>query len=431
MDASSHANARDARANFLALQDIKKRLSNALESIHSEGTFADFRRIPLKWIQPFTVRDVGQVKLPLKEPTIRQLIEKARQSPYGRGSETLVDTSVRNTWELDAAQLDMTTSISDQWTKTVASACEWVAARLGIPVPVKAELYKMLIYEKGAMFKPHTDTEKIPGMFGTLVICLPSDHKGGDLVLKHRNETKVFSTSEAQPEPSMFCWYADVTHEVLPVTEGYRCVLTYNLALSEPEAVQSTPSATLNDLGQTELRKALKAWLEFPARNPEKDNHLYSSLDYNYTEASISFNTLKGDDRARIQCLRDVCKDLGMTVLLALLEKVERGHCEDDHRYWDYNPRTNYRDGSDDSDSDEDSWHEFEDVLESDLTIERLLTLDGRTLRTNMELDGGDIWEYMIQEYDDPFEGCERGEEDYSGLTGNEVTIVSAGSSTG
>lgn len=28
---------------------------------------------------------------------------------------------------------------------------------LGITVPIKAELYKMLVYGKGAMFKPHTE----------------------------------------------------------------------------------------------------------------------------------------------------------------------------------------------------------------------------------------------------------------------------------
>ncbi|KAK2594873.1 hypothetical protein QQS21_007425 [Conoideocrella luteorostrata] len=37
---------------------------------------------------------------------------------------------------------------------------------LGINAPITAQIYKMLIYEKGAMFKPHTEnvgTEKIPG----------------------------------------------------------------------------------------------------------------------------------------------------------------------------------------------------------------------------------------------------------------------------
>lgn len=35
---------------------------------------------------------------------------------------------------------------------------------------IRAELYKMLLYEKGAMFKLHADSEKVPGMFATLVM---------------------------------------------------------------------------------------------------------------------------------------------------------------------------------------------------------------------------------------------------------------------
>lgn len=52
----------------------------------------------------------------------------------------------------------------------------------------------MLIYEKGAFFKAHTDTEKIPGMFGTMVICLDSAHEGGDVIVKHQGKTKVLES---------------------------------------------------------------------------------------------------------------------------------------------------------------------------------------------------------------------------------------------
>lgn len=46
-------------------------------------------------------------------------------------------------------------------------------------------------------------------MFGALVICLPSEHQGGDLVVKQRDVTKTFKTSEVQP--SMACWFSDGT----------------------------------------------------------------------------------------------------------------------------------------------------------------------------------------------------------------------------
>lgn len=46
---------------------------------------------------------------------------------------------------------------------------------------VKANLYKLLIYNKGSFFLSHKDTEKEDKMFGTLVVNLPSSHLGGDL----------------------------------------------------------------------------------------------------------------------------------------------------------------------------------------------------------------------------------------------------------
>ncbi len=43
---------------------------------------------------------------------------------------------------------------------------------------VRCELYKMLLYRTGDFFAPHVDNEKEEGMFGTLVITLPSEYEG-------------------------------------------------------------------------------------------------------------------------------------------------------------------------------------------------------------------------------------------------------------
>lgn len=59
---------------------------------------------------------------------------------------------------------------------------------------IRAELYKMLLYEKGAMFKIHADSEKTLGMFGTLVISLPSAHFGGGVVVSHKGQRHVLQT---------------------------------------------------------------------------------------------------------------------------------------------------------------------------------------------------------------------------------------------
>jgi hypothetical protein len=61
---------------------------------------------------------------------------------------------VRNTWELDASQFRF---YNDAWARTVGKCVGFVKTTLGITSPIIADPYKMLIYEKGAMFKAHTE----------------------------------------------------------------------------------------------------------------------------------------------------------------------------------------------------------------------------------------------------------------------------------
>src|SRR5690242_20283942 len=98
-------------------------------------------------------------------------------------------------------------------------------------------------------------------MFGTLVICLDSPHKGGKLRLKHQGVEKTYDTSSARN--TFAAWYGDVTHEVLPVESGYRWVLTYNLAI---DSVPELPSASLqaNHSNIKRIENLLQSWLNTP-----------------------------------------------------------------------------------------------------------------------------------------------------------------------
>ncbi|KAK0740117.1 hypothetical protein B0T18DRAFT_372929 [Schizothecium vesticola] len=442
------------RAKQQELDPIKNGLCEALNAITPPGGFAAATKLAQTSALPIWVGEgVGLVKFPLQPQDAQRLISKARQAPYGNGTETFVDTSVRNTWELDATLL----VLSDPWRATVKGLATWAGKQLGITGGVTAELYKMLLYEKGAMFKPHTDTEKIPGMFGTMVVCLPSAHEGGDLVLKHGGISKTFKSSEMQP--SAFCWFSDVSHEVLPVTSAIRCVLTFNLASSQPVPLAS---ATGVAQGMEEVRGALRAWMHSRNTGGEtKRDCFYYMLDHTYTEANVSLHALKGADLSRMKALKQACEGLNVRLMLGVLEKVEEGGCEDDYGYggWGRGYYDRYDDGEDededededeeendhdhdhdhdhvkderdhgDDDDDEDgyeededgeSWHSFVDVIDTSVTIKKLAGLEGSTIRTGMEIGMGDLEANLIQDVRDPFKGAKRGERDYSGFTGNE-----------
>ncbi len=92
---------------------------------------------------------------------------------------------------------------------------------------MRAELHNLLLYGPGQFFAPHQDSEKADGMFGSLVVLLPSDARGGSLVIEHHDESVTYRGSGDRT--TLIAFYADCRHEVRPVTAGHRVALTLNL----------------------------------------------------------------------------------------------------------------------------------------------------------------------------------------------------------
>ena len=68
----------------------------------------------------------------------------------------------------------------------------------------------------------HRDTEKAEGMFGTLVIQLPSNYSGGKLIVYHQRKKLEFDYSGPSCRSNCYftSFYADCQHEVKKVTKG-------------------------------------------------------------------------------------------------------------------------------------------------------------------------------------------------------------------
>jgi hypothetical protein len=152
----------------------------------------------------------------------------------------------------------------------------------------------LLLYEEGTFFKAHRDTEKVPGMFGTLVVCLPSAHDGGSVkkIVHGKKERTIETAPKSAFEMTTLAWYADVQHEITPVTYGYRLVLTYNLVQDSSEPKQSAAAV---DASYARLEQLLKTWT---------DDHVHQKmfiypLDHQYTPSKLSLNSLKGQDAAK------------------------------------------------------------------------------------------------------------------------------------
>ena len=130
------------------------------------------------------------MSLPLSSAQLGAIKTVATQAPFGKGSDTVVDTAVRDTLQIDADKVTMT---NPAWHAALQALVGQVAGRLGIsPDHARAELYKILLYEKGGHFKTHQDTEKESGMFGTMVVQFPSQYSGGAIAVRHAGVEREF-----------------------------------------------------------------------------------------------------------------------------------------------------------------------------------------------------------------------------------------------
>jgi len=265
------------------------------------------------------VEGVGSVALPLLPVQAQALVQVAEQAPYGRGTETLVDTAVRRTWQIDAQRVRIT---GQRWAEDLAAVVERVRQGLAVAGAIEAQLYKLLIYDAGSFFVPHRDTEKAPGMFATLVVVLPGDYSGGELIIRHRGQEARVDLHRDEPSEAAFAaFYADCLHEVLPIASGYRLALIYNLVRSGPGPLPQAP-----DYGAEQARVArlLGDWTASES-GPEK---LVYPLEHAYTEAEVAFAALKGKDAAVAQVLIPAVAEAGCDLHLALISVTESGWAE-------------------------------------------------------------------------------------------------------
>src|SRR6266567_3823627 len=119
-----------------------RRLSEAIGQATRSAKFCVAGCLPD--VEPgIEVDGLGAIKLPLKRATATRLVAHCRVAPYGKGTETLVDTKVRNTFELDPQKF----RLSQEWNAAVARAAHLAAEQLGLPgEQVEARPYKLLVY---------------------------------------------------------------------------------------------------------------------------------------------------------------------------------------------------------------------------------------------------------------------------------------------
>jgi predicted 2-oxoglutarate/Fe(II)-dependent dioxygenase YbiX len=398
------------------MMTITQELAEILNDVDRPGDF--FASGRAEFLAPrLEVEGVGLIALPLLPAQAKQLIKAAARAPYGRGADTVVDTKVRRTWQIEASRVSIG---GKHWATTLNGIVERAAEGLGVAGPVSAELYKLLVYDKGSFFISHRDTEKAPGMFATLVLALPSKSSGGELVVCHMDrEARLDLACEEPSEIAFAAFYADCVHEVLPVTSGCRATLVFNLLRKAKGEAPQPPSY---EAEADKVTRLLRGWVDEKASAnidattaasaegapPEK---LIIPLEHAYTPAELAFDKLKGADAAVGRLLAMAAPQAGCDLHLALLTIWESGTAQ-------YNGRNNwhYRRGQRDAGLEENA-SEFEVVEVYD---------SGKSLSDWRRPDGSatTLGKLPLMEDEvsppDALEGMEPDEEHFHEATGNE-----------
>lgn len=348
-----------------------------------------------------------QISLPVNQEDLEWLCHQGQNSPFGKGMETVFDANIRRSIELEAQDIEL---LNPHWNSALENLLNSVSEQMGIDFQIKAELFKLLVYQEGGHFKFHQDTEKAPGMFATLIIQLPSRCQGGSLVCRFAEKEYHFDFGNKARDSEFSIYYAahyaDVQHQVEKITKGARLVLIYNL-------IQPIKERQLSANHHEKLLNSAKDMASSIFSLFSQEQHTFL-LQHEYTEQSLSdlgFLAMKGQDRSLVKSLVSINEHLPLEQkLYFMISRVSYSVTSDGYG-------GHYRD----CDEDDMDWEEIES---SDPDCEICFDEDGHVIPVGHfsidwihDLNGKEIDSIAFDRVDDNFWG--EGDDYIEGYMGN------------
>lgn len=398
-----------------------KEIASVLGRIGGSGSFATRRTCPPDDLS-LEVRDVGHVRFPISLVAALKLCDVARPARHGYKSETRLDRRIRDTWEIPGRHV----SIDERrWARTLVPQLQRIRRDLGLPEKcrLRADLHNLLVYGPGQFFAPHQDSEKADDMIGTLVVSLPSRFTGGAMVVEHQGQRTLVGGSARQL--TLVAFYSDCRHEVRPVKQGHRIVLTYNLIAECDASAAPLPTDEIESLSAS-----LRRFFETPrpsrlavGRGQTPPDRLVYLLDHQYTQRALAWDRLKSSDAERAAALQEVARRLDCEIFLALADVHETWLCEDEYdgyrgRHWsDCDENDDAEDECEDGYA-TDGTPELMDLVDSDVELRHWVGSGGRLrgIPTGVRSD-----ELCFTKPTQDFNPFESDYEPYTGNAGNTV----------
>lgn len=246
-------------------------------------------------------------------------------------------------------------------------------------------------------------------MFATVIIILQSPFTGGEAHLSHGGlSTVVDHSGNSLLSTSVMAWYTDVTHEIKPITSGYRLALSYNLIHTTTTLRPSLPSTHQAAL---RLKEIFTIWKERGHTAPQKIIYL---LEHRYSRANLKGSALKGSDSHEVALLKVAAEETGFRVGLANIECHVTGTADDEgHGYY-----RSHRGPHSESDSDDAMDVEMLEVSDTEWSITNLVDLSGHCIANTLHYDD-DTDETIPADLHERVEDGPVDEAEYEGYQGN------------
>lgn len=375
------------------MSDLYSALKRAgLATKLSETVFAAGGQMAQNALQVY-LGDSAQA-LQFDELGLAQVQAAAHLAPFGWGEQTMQDTAVRDTWEVNGSALRLAWQADAE-----QNLAEQVSRALCLPEKLNfsLSLHKLLLYKPGQFFKPHTDSEKAPGMLATLVLALPSAHRGGLLQVNHGKLQQTFASELMQPgQLNWFAFYADCPHQVLPVESGNRVVLTFNLCIPRQIGMEAFDGISL---GNADLIDALEKYT--------RDNAMPFAfeLSHRYSQVGLNWRLMKGSDIRLANAVKTAAKNTGWQVWLAQMSRQSTYNILVEEHEDEFHPSTN----NDES-----------------IFLFNLIDQHGDQLPSWCTISSGSFWDHRVIEFfPEYFENWKQDDHvSYAGWSGNEGQLI-------
>ncbi|KAG9011066.1 hypothetical protein FRB90_007521 [Tulasnella sp. 427] len=316
-------------------EDIRTDLEDILTNdLDFEGAFYFNRTYTDAPSPALRLNNLGRIGFPLSENEAKRIAADSRQAPFGMGERTIVDREVRDTWEMPGSEVFFD---NPNWNGFVGRITEEVCERLGVNVAAsqpRVELYKLLLHETGSHFLAHQDSEKVDGMFATIIIILPSTFTGGTVHLSHAGQKAVVDENEDRFfNTTVLAWYTDVVHEIKPITSGYRLALSYNLIHTTKSL---RPALTDTSEAIAKIQRALLSWRQNLSNGPSAPKKILYLLEHEYSAANRNGSGMKGKDAHVVAVFESICSEMGFRLGFALA----MCHVAEAEGLWGFEERT-------------------------------------------------------------------------------------------